>query len=185
LHMQWHLQACHTWVLVLAALEHWGKQALVSAICTVRDSFLLCRPVQEWIQQSAGFNFEYLQPKCLHLCIMFPAVSRVFAASQYRPTATDRDTGRFNSFGPRCSAACKPAVAEKSVWPRNNSCQAITVFVEASGQHTQGPGPDLPTFVLSCASVDMARKVTILQNIIGCLYFSTFNADTGSLERGS
>jgi hypothetical protein len=46
-------------------------------------------------------------------------------------------------------------------------------FVEASGQHTQGTGPDLPTFVLSCASVDMARKVTILQIRIELLYFST------------
>jgi hypothetical protein len=100
-------------------------------------------------------------------------------------TATDRDTGRFNCFGPRCSAACEPAVTGNSVCPPRNSYYAVTVVIEAAGQRTQGTGPDLPTFVLSCASVDMARKVTILQNRIELLYFSTINADTGSLERRS
>jgi hypothetical protein len=42
----------------------------------------------------------------------------------------------------------------------------MTIDLEAAGHGTQGTVPDLPTFVLRCASVYMARKVKILQNRI-------------------
>jgi hypothetical protein len=47
-----------------------------------------------------------------------------------------------------------PRLQTKSGWPHRNSYYAMTIVFEARGQGTQGTVPDLPTFVLSCASVD-------------------------------
>jgi hypothetical protein len=74
---------------------------------------------------------------------------------------------RFYSFGPRCSAARKPAVAEKSYWLYENSIYYITIRFEAAGEGTQGTGPDLPAFVLSCAAMNAApAAITAGRNIV-------------------
>jgi hypothetical protein len=42
-----------------------------------------------------------------------------------------------------------------------NVYYAITIVFDAVDQGTQGIGPDLPTFMLSCALVDVARNKVI------------------------
>jgi hypothetical protein len=82
------------------------------------------------------------------------------SAVRYRPTAADRDRMRFYSFRPRCSAARKPAVAEKSYWLYITSSCYISIGFEAAGEGTQGTGRDLPAFVLSCAAINAAPAAT-------------------------
>jgi hypothetical protein len=122
--------------------------------------------------QAGGVQLQSPLAACsvLERMLCFLQLQIVSKQLKYRPTATDRDRMRFYSFGPRCSAERKPAVAQKSYWLYITSYCYISIRFEAAGEGTQGTGPDLPAFVLSCAAMNAApAAITARRDIVDAL----------------